>query len=319
MERAINYLMVLAFLAMVPACGPAKVDKFVEIKSSETAYVIPLEGKTSKQGKFGSEEYLEKNKVATKRIYFPQKGVSTGRMHWDYKWIPTVKVITVDRKPVTFVWEDQGGIKVESKDSIGFIVGINISAYVLESNTSRFLYHYPSGDLDIVLADIVKSKTTEILSREFAKYDLEGDEKITGARQMKGEIVDKAKADLISFFKETGVTITTFGLIGGLSYEDTDIQTAINDNFKSELEIKNKENERLEQVKVNAKNISIAIADKTAAQAFAKAAESRKKMVELEVSMIEAKAKLEIAKKWNGALPANIMPEGGGFILGMNK
>ena len=99
--------------------------------------------------------------------------------------------------------------------------------------------------------------------------------------------------------------------------DDDEIQTAINDNFKSELEIKNKENERLAQNNTNLKNISVANAEKEAAKKFAEAAEDRKKMVELEVSMIEAQAKLEIAKKWNGALPANIMPEGGGFILGM--
>ena len=320
--KKISYLVGFMLITMqLTACGPAKVDKYVEIAPSQTAYVIPLEGKTSKQGKFGSEEYLEKNKVATKRIYLPLRKINTGRMWYSYKWIPTVKVITVDRKPITFVWENMQGIKVESRDSIGFTVGINISGYVSEVNTSKFLYHYPTGNLENVLGAIVKSKATEILSREFAKYDLEGETSdkgvvITpGARQMKGDIVDKAKGELISFFEKSGVTVSTFGLIGGLAYEDTTIQTAINDNFRSELDIKNKDNDRIAQEQVNLKNISIATAEKDAAKAFAEAAEERKKMVELEVAMIQANAKLEIAKKWNGILPTMMPPSGAGFII----
>jgi len=321
MKKSINYL-ILALFAIVSSsflvgCGPPKVDLYEEIQPSETVYVIPLEGETSKQGKFDSEEYLERNKVATKRVYLPLRKVSTGRYTWNYKWVPTVKVVKVDRKPITFVWEDKSGINVESKDSIGFTVGVNLSAYITEENTSRFLYRYPSGELHGVLNAIVKSKATEILSREFTKYDLEGDGDGRGARQLKGEIVELAKKELTDFFAETGVTITTFGLIGGLAYDDVEIQTAINENFKSELDIKDKENERIAQEKVNSKNVSIAKAEKDAAKAFAEAAEDRKKMVEIEVSKINAEANLVKAQKWNGSLPANIMPEGAGFILGM--
>ena len=329
-NKPIKMLVLSTVIAlMLTGCniiGPPLVDKYEEITPSETAYVIPLEGNTLKQGKFDSEDFLEKNKVAAKRIYIPLKKAKTGRWWGDYKWIPTVRVITVDRKPVTFVWEGADGINVESLDSIGFTVGINISAHVSEKDTSKFLYNYPTGNMQKVLGKIVKSKATEILSREFAKYDLEGEPKsstnkiaILGARQMKGQIVDKAKTELSEFFSNVGLTISTFGLIGGLSYEDKEIQEAINNNFKSELEIKNKENDRLAQAKINEKNVSIATAEKEAAQAFAEAAEDRKKMVEVEVAKIEAEAKLEIAKRWNGALPANIMPEGGGFILGLNK
>jgi len=321
MRKSINYLIIVLFTiissSFLVGCGPSKTDMYEEIQPSETVYVIPLEGETSKQGKFDSEEYLEKNKVATKRVYLPLKKVSTGRYWWNYKWIPTVKVVKVDRKPITFVWEAATGINVESKDSIGFTVGVNLSAYITEENTSRFLYRYPSGDLNSVLNAIVKSKATEVLSREFAKYDLEGDGDGRGARQLKGEIVELTKKELTDFFEGTGVTITTFGLIGGLAYDDAEIQIAINENFKSELGIKDKENERIAQEKVNIKNISIAEAEKKAAQAFAEAAEDRKKMVEIEVSKIFAEAKLVTAQKWNGVLPANIMPEGAGYILDM--
>lgn len=347
----IKYIMgVLVTSLVLSGCiGPAKVDKFEEIAPNETAFVIPLEGASKKnQGKFDSVGYLEEKKVAAKRIYKPQRQVDTGRMWWEYKYIPTVKIIRVDRAPVTFVWEGKRGAKgirkgtegvaVESRDSIGFNVGINISAFITEKDTAKFLYYYPSGDLDKVLGKIVKSKSTEILSREFAKYDLEGSqakvnkygkvvsEAIDGARQRKGEIVALASEELKKFFTQTGVTISTFGLIGGLSYDDKDIQEAINDNFKTELDIKNKANIRLAQEETNENNIAIARADKISAQEFAQAAQARKKQVSLEIEKMlaeaklkEAEAKIIAAKRWDGKQPANIMPEGSSFIMNMSE
>jgi hypothetical protein len=334
MKRKLIALAVSGLL-MIGCVGPAKVDVTEEIAPNETAFVIPLEGDSKKnQAQFDSVGYLQSKKVATKRIYIPQVQLDTGRGWWNYKYVPSVKVIKVNRAPVTFVWEGikgrNKGIAVESRDSIGFMVGINISAYVTEADTATFLYHYPSGNLNKVLGNIVKSKTTENLSREFARYDLEGSpakfnkagrmisKASEGARQRKGEIVDLASKDLKAFFKETGVTISTFGLIGGLSYEDKEIQEAINDNFKSELDIKNKANDRLAQEEVNKNNIAIATADKLAAQEFAKAAQARKKQVDLEIEKMLAEAKLVAAKAWDGKLPANIMPEGANMIMDLS-
>jgi len=140
---------------------------------------------------------------------------------------------------------------------------------------------------------------------------------VQGARQQKGIIVDQAKEELIEFFSKTGLTITTFGLTGGLMYDDKEIQKAINDNFRSELEIKNQRNERLAQEETNNKDIAQATAKKLAAQQFALAAEAQTKMINLEIAKIKAEAEKIKAEKWNGQLPSNIMPEGSNFILGM--
>ena len=326
-------MLCVVMLFGMTACGPPKVDMVEEIAPNESAFIVPLEGNTGAQGKFMSVEYLEKNKVASKRVYLPQTKLDTGRFWWSYKYVPTVLVVKVDRKPITFEWDaDQVGgkvIRVESRDSIGFSVGTNISAFINESDTSTFLYYYPSGDLNKVLGNEVFSRAVEVLSRQFAMYDLEGSpellnkkrevikEAVPGAREQKGVIVDLAKKELVEYFAEKGVTITTFGLVGGLSYENVEIQNAINQNFESELEIKNQANIRLAQQETNQKNIGMAEAEKDAALKFEQAAEARKKMVDIEVSMILAQAELEKAKRWNGQLPANIMPEGANFILGM--
>ena len=50
MWKACSYLVVLLFMvSFLSACGPAKTDVFVEVKSNETAFVVPLEGDTAAQ------------------------------------------------------------------------------------------------------------------------------------------------------------------------------------------------------------------------------------------------------------------------------
>jgi len=109
-----NVFLLIIIAVLASACGPARIDEFIEVKPSETAFVIPLEGDTKAQGKFNSEKYLIDKKVAAKRIYLPLRKVDTGRFWWQYAWVPTVKVITVDRKPITFEWEGKKGIEWDS-------------------------------------------------------------------------------------------------------------------------------------------------------------------------------------------------------------
>lgn len=319
---------------LLAACGPYQEKIYEDIQPNETAFVVPLEGASqSGQAKFDSIEFLQEKKVAAKRIYIPTTERSLGRLWFDYEWIPTVKIIKVNRKPVVLSWEggekNKNGIQVESRDSIGFAVGINLSAYIKEEDTARFLYNYPSGSLQIVAGNVIKAKATELLSYKFAKYDLEGTvctpddlkngcKAVEGARERKGEIVDEVRKELIAFFDKTGITISTFGLVGGLAYEDKEIQEAINDNFASELDIVNQENQRVAQEKINDKLISIATAEKEAAIEFEKAAEARIQQVSLEIERIKAEAELrraEAALKWNGQLPDKMIPANASFIF----
>lgn len=320
-------LIITAFL--LAACGPARYDCYEEVAPNETAFVIPLEGNTGAQKKMMSVEYLNSNKVATKRIYIPLKKVSTGRWWWEYKWVPTIQIIKVDRSPITFEWDKDTALKVESKDSIGFKVGTNIAAFIAEPNTATFLYYYPSGNLKAVLQKEIKSRANEALSKKFAEYDLEGAPAVydkggklvtpaqDGARALKGSIVAETKREVVEYFKTKGVTITTFGLVGGLRYEDEAIQVAINKNFESELEIKNRHNELLAQKDINEKELSKAKNDRRKAEEFAKAAKARTEQINLEVKLIKAKAHLVMAKTWDGSLPANMMPAGANFMFSM--
>jgi len=308
-----------------PGCaciGPAKVEVIVPIENNETAFVIPLEGANKKnQGKFGSVEYLEEKKIATKQVTLPQRSKVTGRWWGDYVWIPTVKVIKVNRSPITREWtqgaqkgtsNNDDAIDVESKDSIGFSVGLNVTCSVLEEDASKFLYNYPGGSLQNVVDTNVRGFCASVLSREFGSRDL------TKCKSEKREISSLLLKEVSEFAMKRGITVNSLGIVGGLLYDSADIQKAIDDGYVAEQRIKIADQERLEQEKINLKNIGIAKAEADAAAEFQKAAESRTEMVKLEIEKIKADALRLWVTKWNGTMPSNIMPQGSQFLMGMD-
>jgi len=308
-----------------PGCaciGPPKVEIVEEIANNETAFVIPLEGANkTDQGKFGSVDYLEKKKVATKRVTLPQREKVTGRWGGDYVWIPTVKIIKVNRSPITREWtqgvekgtsSNDDAIDVESKDSIGFSVGINITCSVLEEDASKFLYHYPGGSLQTTVDTNVRGFCASVLSREFGSRDL------TKCKEDKREISTMLLTEVQKEFKDRGITVNSLGIVGGLIYDSKEIQKAIDDGYVAEQKIKIATQEKLEQDKINEKNISVAKAEADAAAEFEKAAKSRTEMVRLDIEKIKANALLQWVSKWNGNMPSSIMPQGSQFLMGMD-
>jgi len=322
MLMSMKKFIILVLLVMVlglTACGPAKTDRFKTIKPNETAFVIPVEGVTKAgQKAFMSVEFLNQQKVATKRIYLPLREISTGRWWWEYEWIPTVDIITVDRSPITREWTGDAktgstnknqALWVESSDSIGFGVGVNLTAMILEEDAALFLYKYAGKSLSAIVDNNVRGRVNAILSREFAKYTLEV------GRDKKNDIIDKVEKDTVDYFKKMGVTISNVGLSEGLVYEDKEIQNKINENFVAEMDISIKENQRLSQAKTNAMNIEIAEAEAVAASKWAAAAEDRKKQIDVKIAQMLAEAKLTMAKKWDGKLPANLIPQDNPLIM----
>src|SRR6516162_8972706 len=90
----------LALLA-ITCIRPYDVPEFVEVDSSESAFLIPLEGDTANQAAFQSVEFLKEKKVAAKRVQIAHRWIATGFAPRSGKWMPTVRLIKVDRRPVT--------------------------------------------------------------------------------------------------------------------------------------------------------------------------------------------------------------------------
>jgi len=320
-------LMTVIMMLMICVTGcmrPPLVEKFEEVKNNETAFVIQLEGE--KQAKIDSLESLARMQVATKRIDIPQRWRKKGRGWWNGEYIPTVKIIKVDRSPVTCVWssdeqtgtskKDQG-IWVESMDSIGFSTGFNCTAMVKEEDAARFLYLYPGGSLANVMDNQIRNEIQSVASEKSAAY------KMDECREKKLEIIQIVREKVIPKFAATGITITTIGMFGGFAYEDKEIQNSINATFvaqqekivtRAQLAAQSDKNLTIEKAAVGFKNAAItkaegeaeavkikANAEADAIRAVAKATSEASNPVFLEVKKLEVEmARLKI---WNGQYP----------------
>ena len=252
----------LGLIASTSGCvRPFDAPEYKEIDTSEPGFLIPLEGDSVDQAKFQSEGYLRQRKVAAKRVQITHRWSQEGRWPTAGRWIPTVRLIKVNRSPVTREWattqtSTAGGatqradkaIWIESGDSVGFSMGFTCTAFIPEEEASKFLYWYPSGSLADVMDKEVRGRIQQAAAEVATKYPLDS------LRSRKQEIADAVKTDVTNFFAARGVVITTVGMFGGMTYENPQIQKAIDDAFvaqqlkvvsEAKFQAQQKENDRL--------------------------------------------------------------------------
>jgi hypothetical protein len=303
----------LAALMLTGCFGPAKVLPLEMVGPNETAFVIPLEGDTVAQEKFESVEFLNKHKVVTKRIEIPVRERSIGRMWTDYEWIPTVRVVKVDRSLVTREWspdvKNSTALSVESVDSIGFHVGVNLTAFIVEEDAAKYLYFHNVKPLAEVVDQNVRGFLQDKLASSFGVLKLEE------CKARKSDIFNQAEKATIEHFKNYGITISNIGNAGGLYYDDRRIQAAINDTANAEMSIQVAMKEKLAQDERNKQLVATAIAQADAAREFAKAKEAQEAKIHLDIERMNAEARL----KWNGALPANVLPANSPLLMDFGK
>jgi len=319
-----------ALLLGTAGCKPYDVPQYVEIDTSETGFLIPLEGDGGAQAKFQSEDYLMDRKVATKRVQILHRWSQEGRFEGEGHWIPMVRLIKVNRSPITREWTTDstpnGGavartdraIWIESADSVGFSMGFACTAFIAEDDAARFLYWYPSGSLAEVMDKEIRARIQQVAAEVAAKYTLDV------LRAKKQEIADAVKKDVTVFFQTRGVTVTTIGMFGGMTYENPEIQRAIDQTFiaqqqkvvaQAKFEAQQKENDRIEleadasAEKARREASGLADARKTQADGESEAIRKMDKALNeaaqspllLQLKMLEVeKARIE---KWDGRYP----------------
>lgn len=308
-------------LLLLIGCGPVQLEQNVEVGPSETAYLVSLE--KDNQGKFESIEYLDKQKVAAKRILLPQRAQSLGRAPWNYRYIPTARVIKVDRKPISRKWTGDrdatteganytdaatSPLEVESLDSIGFAVGVTITARIDEKDASKFLYYHAGRQLNEVIDTNIKSFVLTRLSEEFGRYNL------TDCRKQKNNIFDKVELEATNFFSQRGVTIEYMGLSEGLTYLNPAIQEAIDASFKAEQDKITAQQEQEAQAIRNKTLIAKITAESQAANELAQNLNAALAKQRIEIEVKKADALLKMAEKWNGQMPSNVIPSDNPFM-----
>lgn len=288
-------LCVLLLLTVAVLAGCTKKQVYT-IEANQTAFLIPLKGDVKNQASFESEELLSEAKVAAKQVYITYTRERLGPMHHEY--VADNLLIIVDRTPVTREWSEtvesgtstnNQAIYAESKESIGFNVGMNCSAQIYsEEDAVKFLYCYNNKTLSDIIDSEVRARVESDFVETCAKYTM------NEILAKKAEIMDYVRDDVTNYFAERGITITVLGMKDGIEYDDPSVQTAINASFVAE---RNAEAQRVNNETAIAKAQAEGEAEIISAEATAKANRL------LAESITDGLVELKKIERWNGQLP----------------
>ena len=301
MKKSFKFILItiIAIMGLFSLTGckkPYDKPEFKTFEASQTAFLIPLIGDTTNQGAFDSEELLLEAKVATKEVQIPHRWVQTGRRHWQGEWRPTATLIVVERKPVSRSWESgestatsaNKAIFGETADNIGIYVGMNCTAMIEEKDAAKLLYRYNNTPLETIIDTDIKKMVED-------RFNIEtGVVMSTDLASKKGEIMESVKTYVVEYFKDYGITITVLGLKEGISFENPEIQKALDAKFASEQELVIQQNK-------NEAAIAKAEAEAEAVLIAARAEAEANKL--LEQSITNAILEKMYYEKWNGVLP----------------
>lgn len=308
--------------------------EYVEIDTSDTGFLIPLEGDSTQQAQFESVDYLQARKVAAKRIQITHRWSQEGRRLNTGRWLPAVRLVKVNRSPLTREWTAEGkhtagdkAIWIESADSVGFSMGFTCTAFIDEKDAATFLYWYPSGSLATVMDSEMRGRIQQTAAEVAARYPLDG------LRSRKQEIADAVKKDVTAFFTLRGISVTTVGMFGGMTYENPAIQKSIDETViaqqlkvvsEAKYEAQARENDRIEleakatgeRYRLEAKGRSDARLAEAEAEAMASLAKAKAESEGIRLvndaiagsnPMLIQMRQLDVEKarneRWNGAFP----------------
>jgi len=239
-----RYLTVSLLLAAVVMAAnlvgcykPYQVEKSVVVQPWQTAYLVPKEGDTAKQGKLDSVEAYDACKVASKRVIIPTRWNQTGRGLGQGEWLEMMELVIVDRTPVALHWTadtDTGtsnkneAIWLESSNSIAFSIPFAMTAYIKEADASAYLYYYNRGTLFNVLNTEGRNKVMEVAAEYSNSMPL------NDLLTKYGDINAKVREVVTGYFAKRGVTITTLGIAGFATYRNAENATAIDKVFEAQ-------------------------------------------------------------------------------------
>jgi SPFH domain / Band 7 family len=294
-------LMMIAGIIGRSLIRPFDVPEYQEIDTSDSAFLIPLEGDLSKQQVFPSVDFLNEQKIAAKRVQIPHSWQQTGYFPGNGQFVAMVRLVKVDRKPVTREWtrshasgtsaRDEA-VSAESKDSINFTMGVTCTANIPEEMAATFLYTYPSKSLAEIMDSEIRARVQQVIAEEAAGYPFS---ELLGK---KTEIMVAVRADVMPYFETRGIKIGTLGMLGGIQFENPEIQRAIDEGVKAQQQKIVAEAKREAQ---EVENQRLKIESQAQAENEAFKAESEAKLKRIlavaEVESVAAKSKAEASAK----------------------
>lgn len=243
--------------------------EFVQIKANQTAFLVPQQGKNLEgQGSFDSAAFLQKNKIAEKRIQIPHQLLPKGGnglrgLVTQNVYIPSAVLYVVTREPYVRQWTRETtrgtaskdeGFYLESKESINVDFGVSIGAHITIEDSATYLFFFGVSDivnpgdnadfpsvvyaqsLASVMDRVVHQRVQTLLAKEF------GSRKLTDCMAQKIDIMNTVEKQVISEFAKVGITIEYVGYASALNYSH-EIQSAIDKVYIAEQEASAAENQ----------------------------------------------------------------------------
>jgi len=225
------------------------------ILPNETAFFVPDDAPVRDgQSKFGSVEDLKAKQIAARRFVIPHARFSGSGIFQDY-YVPTGRLILVDRGPFNRVWTDRingnesrnDGFPCQTQEGLNVTVEVAISASVADADAAQFLYWFgvqePKGNrsdpaviftsvfygrtLAEVMEGVGRGKVQSLVCHEIAARTL--DKVNFEANQIMVTVAKSAS----EYFMERGITLDYIGWAGDFTF-DRDIQKAINSRYIAE-------------------------------------------------------------------------------------
>ena len=181
---------------------------------------------------------------------------------------------------------------------------MNCTAMIEEKDAAKFLYRYNNTPLETIIDTDIKKMVEDRFNIETALVNS------TDLGAKKGEIMEKVKSYVVNYFKDYGITITVLGLKEGISFENPEIQKALDAKFASEQELviqQNKNEAAIAKAEAEAQAVIIA------AEAQAKANETLAKSITDEI------LEQMYYEKWDGKLPSVYGADGNMLIQTPNN
>jgi len=228
----------------------------IYILPNQSAFVIPDAGANKdSQAQFMSLDYLKANKIAAKRVVIPHVKLS-GSGGWSDFYVPSARVIIVDRTPYNREWvtavnrgtsNKNEGMPCQSSEGLNVTAGVSIGVSVREEDAARYLYYFgtipPTGnasDPAIVFTSVYNARSVadvmdkvgrgEVLSlvcQEISTRTLNADNKEAGA------IMKNLATAMTTFLAERGITLDYIGWADTFTF-DQSVQKALNDKFTAD-------------------------------------------------------------------------------------
>lgn len=251
-------LSLLLPLGLSGCMKPFNTPEYFDANTNQSVFVVPLDGDFMKQGKLDSVQAYEQRKVMAKRIQITKRWLQTGYREWWGTWIPDVRLFVVDRTPVPRHWtanKETGtnatnqGFHLQSMDGVRFTVDYDCTAAVLDEESAKFLYYYPTSEKwkdqkgqeseNVYIASLVKVMDSEVWTMvQIASSEFAADKNMEALKAAKAEMNIYVRDKVTAVFKERGVTITTLGIAGDFNYVSDDVQKAIDQIFQNQQKLK---------------------------------------------------------------------------------